>query len=95
MEQMGTRCGLASARLFLYHWPVMNLLRIAAMLTLAISALADGPADNLADKVRLTSIARVSHLYYFCHCLPGSSLRSVVPDCNKAARSQHPDQFRE
>jgi pimeloyl-ACP methyl ester carboxylesterase len=30
----------------------MNLLRVAAILLLAISALADGPADNVADKVR-------------------------------------------
>jgi pimeloyl-ACP methyl ester carboxylesterase len=49
---MGPCCGLASDRLFLYHWPIMNLLRIAAVLPLAISALADGPADNMADKVR-------------------------------------------
>ena len=30
----------------------MNLIRIAAILPFAISALADGPADNLAEKVR-------------------------------------------
>ena len=30
----------------------MNLLRIATVLIFATSALADGPADNVADKVR-------------------------------------------
>jgi pimeloyl-ACP methyl ester carboxylesterase len=49
----GGRCGLASRRRFLYHWSIMNFLHATAILIFAtISALADGPADNVADKVR-------------------------------------------